>query len=71
MTGIVEFKTKKEMKEAVDKGLNFWIVNPGPFGDETFQPSDMEEGRMVTVTNHPKRSWFASLKKVDGIIKVK
>ena len=71
MTCIVNFKTKKELKEAVNKRKIFYIEDPSFFNPRTFTTKDMKHGEVICVTNHPKRSWFAQLKKVGGDISVR
>jgi len=76
MTCIVEFKTKKELKESInniDKKENkdFLIEDPSFMNPSTFWASDISENQKVTVTNHPKRSWFAMIYKEKGVLKVK
>ena len=70
MTHIVEgFKTKKALKEAVAAGANPYISNPayGMFpGQWQGFLKELPTGTGVMATNHPKRSWFASIKNVGG-----
>lgn len=71
MTGIVHFMTKKELKEAVKIGDDFMIEDPNPFGGNFFMLSEMADGKRIAVTNHQKRSWFATIEKKDGKITVR
>lgn len=71
MTNIVNFKTKKALKEAVVNGEDFIINDPSIVAPKTFMATELPEGVSTTVTNHPKRSWFAIIKKTNGQLKVK
>jgi len=70
MTCIVNFKTKKELKQAVKDGKLFYIEDPSFLNPRTFTTNQMENGEVVVVTNHPKRNWFAQLRKVGCCIEV-
>lgn len=82
MTCIVEgFKTKKALAErvkcftpTVDPNLDFYISNPSPFPAGTYEyagmAGSMPVGKIVIVTNHPKRSWFAQIHRTDAGWKV-
>lgn len=70
MTCIVSFDTKKALKEAAVNGKDFYIDDPSIVNPKTFMASEMFDGQCIAVTNHPKRSWFASIKKINGQIKV-
>lgn len=76
MTCIVtKFATKKALAEhckvfggqPVDSALDFYIENPSifPAGPHEYSGmvSSMPVGKKVTVTNHPKRSWFATIER--------
>lgn len=78
MTCIVEgFKSKKDLKERVkcfgpepvDPRLDFYISNPSPFPQGTYEfngmAGHMPVGKKVIVTNHPKRSWFATIERTS------
>lgn len=71
MTKIVKFKTKKELKKAVQTGIDFFINDPSIFSSSSYMASEIPEGISCAVTNHPKRSWFASIIKKDGKLIVK
>lgn len=65
MTLIVQYKTKKAFKEAVkDDPTKVYIEAPGLHSpaEEGFLSEVMKINDHITVTNHPKRSWFASVK---------
>jgi hypothetical protein len=71
MTAIVSFQTKKALKEAVAAKQDFNIMTPTPWGDKFTTSRDIVPGEAVVCTNHPKRSWFASIKRQpDGSLKV-
>lgn len=73
MTDIVDFKTKKELKEAIASNEYFLIERTG-FGGDTglyYRTDTIAEGASVYVTNHPKRSWFAQISRKDGKLIVK
>lgn len=65
MTCIADYKTKKAFKEAVAAGADHVrIEDPSivaPFVGRLTSHPDIRAGRVITVTNHPKRSWFASV----------
>lgn len=66
MTGIIEgFPTKKALRAAVqhaqESGGNIAWTNPTPFGVEHWSLRALSMNASATVTNHPKRSWFASI----------
>jgi hypothetical protein len=76
MTHIVsptKFKSKKAFKEAITANPHVYLDDPSWFDpksgyiDELFQDFP---GLLVTVTNHPKRSWFAAIKLNKGKITV-
>lgn len=72
MTCIVEgFPSKKSLKAAIDQGEIVFIKDPSIFAPRTFKASEIPEGKMEVVTNHPKRSWFASIEKKNGELIVK
>lgn len=71
MTMIVNgYATKKALKEAVMIGKHPTFIDPSfdpswrKFGKEEFGLLDVPVGQSFTVTNHPKRSWFAEVKRV-------
>jgi hypothetical protein len=64
----LKFKTKKSLKEAVKNGEEVYFSDPSVFdpcsGDaETIISHKEKAGKApeFTVTNHPKRSWFARI----------
>lgn len=61
MTHIAEYKTKKSFREAVnDNPDTVWVTDPSIFNPITGRvPFVLDQGGEFTVTNHPKRSWFA------------
>lgn len=66
MTGIVKYKTKKAFKEAVAADPSVvYIDDPSIFNPMSGYITDVvpkDNSRIVTVTNHPKRSWFSQVK---------
>lgn len=75
MTCIVDsekYPTKKSLRQAIGARERVVIRDPSVFNPREFAISEMKEGELIVVTNHPKRSWFAQLKKLpDGRIEVK
>lgn len=72
MTCIVNYPTKKAFREALAvQGPALIIEDPSffaPYYGPIVSHPDISASRSITVTNHPKRSWFAS---VDGTLKVR
>lgn len=63
------FKTKKALKEAVEKGEKHGVFQPGPFGG---QPQ--KEGKATLSGPHfpQPHKWYAEVELKDGyIVKVK
>ena len=60
MTMIFHYETKKELKENIGKPLRY--TETSMFGAEY-----KLNGKLFG-TNHPRRSWFASVIMKDGII---
>lgn len=61
-----EYKTKKSFKEAVLKNAKeVFIFDPSVFGNAVSGSVEHVLNKLgsFTVTNHPKRSWFASVKR--------
>lgn len=71
MPSIVEFPTKKALKEAIQNNKDFWIEDPSFVNPNSCMASELVEGQSIFVTNHPKRSWFGQIKMQDGQLKVK
>ena len=72
MTCIVNFKTKKEFKNAVNNNELILMENPSIFEPYCGVLQDYFENNVTeTFTNHPKRSWFASVTKNNGKLIVK
>ncbi len=72
MTCIVDrFKTKKALKEAVERGEHFWIFDPSIVAPRSFSSIQLKEGEEIVATNHPKRSWFAQIGRKAGKLYVK
>jgi hypothetical protein len=74
MTCIVSHKTKKAFKQAVADNPQTPIEDPSIFasyyGRIDTHPGLQDAGSSITVTNHPKRSWFAQVKRVGTELKV-
>jgi hypothetical protein len=70
MVCIVSFKTKKDLKEAIENDKPVWIEDPSIVNPRTFAADEIKEGEGVVVTNHPKRSYFVSIKRIGGKLKV-
>ena len=71
MTCIVNFKTKKALKEAVEDKQEFWIEDPSFVNPRMFMAKELKNGEVIVVTNHPKRSWFAQIKNNSGGLEVR
>lgn len=74
MTMIVQFPTKKALKEmAASEPALVHVQDPSffdkPYG-EYFRLDVMKVGSKIVVTNHPKRSWFAQIERTDKGFKV-
>ena len=70
MVKIVKFETKKALKEAVKNNEDFFINDPSMFNPTSCYASQLKNNDGICVTNHPKRSWFATIKKINGMLKV-
>lgn len=75
MTHIVnpkKYLTKKAFIEAVNTDPNrVYLDDPAIVGARAGSVTHVMQGKdMITVTNHPKRSWFAKIQIVNGKIKV-
>jgi len=78
MTMIADYPTKKAFKEAVAADPSkVYIEDPAimkewqVFGVSSFTLNRLQPSQSITVTNHPKRSWFAEVKCTgDGVYKV-
>jgi len=66
MTAIVQIKTKKLLKQKIQAGEDVGIDDPSIVNPRSFFASELAEGESVVVTNHPKRSYFATIKKTGG-----
>lgn len=68
MTHIVSptrYKTKKAFKEAVKNNPSeVYLEDPSIFGNALSGTVEhiMQQKESITVTNHPKRSWFAAIR---------
>jgi hypothetical protein len=74
MTAIApsHIKTKKALKEAISAGKPLLFQDPNPWGYSTIRVNTpnfpllvdgtaVEPGYSFTCTNHPRRSWFATI----------
>jgi len=59
---VFNFKTKKQLKEAVAAGKRVKVYQPGPFGP------DVQDGRTVIEGPHGLHRWYASVEVKDGVI---
>jgi len=58
------FKTKKELKEALARGEHVSVYQPGPFGPDVKDGTCYLEG-----PHYPKpHSWYAAVEVKDGAI---
>lgn len=59
----VNFKTKKELKEAIKSGMEVEVFSPGPFGCKT------EGIETVEGPHYPKpHTWYARVEVNKGLI---
>lgn len=66
------FKSKKELKAAIEAGQDVSIHDPSITGERTYKVSSLKPGESHEVTNPDKRSWFAKVgKDKDGKVYVK
>ena len=70
MTHIVSLKTKKLLKEKLANGESVFFDDPSFFTPQSYFSNLMPVGLTITCTNHPKRSWFASVTKLQEGFKV-
>jgi hypothetical protein len=65
-------KTKKDLKQAAKEGFNaeLHIEDPLGIGSGIMGLNEIPEDISVTVTNHPKRTWFATVTRKDGKVRV-
>ena len=69
-----KYPTKKSLKEAIKEDPSkVYLDDPSIVGNFSGMVSDiMKHKDPITVTNHPKRSWFAEIKTVKrGLLKGK
>lgn len=75
MTCIVDaekYPTKKSLRQALMAREVVTVTDPSVANPRKFTTEDMRPGQSEFVTNHPKRSWFAQLVKLeDGRILAK
>ena len=65
------FRIKTLLKEAAENNDEIVIEDPSIFSPRVFTASEMLPGERIVVTNHPKRSYFATIeKRIDGKILV-
>ena len=71
MTHISSYPTKKAFKEAVARDLRaVYVDDPSIFNPRSGSVADVLTAGEFTVTNHPKRSWFARVYRKAGTVRV-
>jgi len=75
MTMIVNFPTKKALKEAAANNTPIVVKDPALMPEwrkygETFTAQLLPLGAGVCVTNHPKRSWFAEIRQTTKGLRI-
>jgi hypothetical protein len=65
-------KTKADLKRAAKEGFNaeMHVEDPMGLGSGIMGLNEIPEDIALTVTNHPKRTWFATVIRVGGKVKV-
>lgn len=68
-----DIKTKKELKGKCTPTTEFYVH--GAWGDGGpkngyMTPKELSPGTKLSVTNYPKRTWFATVEFIDGKVKV-
>ena len=61
-------KRLKEIIETTDKEVA--IEDPSIVNPRSFFSNEIKEGERVMVTNHPKRTYFATITRQNGVLKV-
>ena len=56
----LHYKTKKDLKNSIGQSLKF--------SETSIHGDEYRRNGVMTGCNHPKRSWFASIKMKDGKI---
>jgi len=65
------YPTKKRLKEVIETtDKEVAIEDPSFVNPRSFFSDEIKDGESVAVTNHPKRSYFATIKNVGGKLKV-
>ena len=64
--------TKKDLKAAAAEGFNAELVPQPPLGNgrSVIGLNELPEEWVVQVTNHPKRSWFATVTRRGDKVRV-
>lgn len=71
MTCIVSYPSKKAFREAVATDPStVRIEDPSIINPRSYTIDQLKEGEVIFVTNHPRRSWFANVKRSGGKLKV-
>ncbi len=71
MTCIVQFSKKSDLINAIKADpKKVTIEDPSIFNPRLFTAAEIQPGETIYVTNHPKRSWFAQIKRTDKGLKV-
>ena len=64
MYASVDFKTKKAFREAVQRGEQVTLFNPGIFGEPAENGREFVEG-----PHYPKpHTWYAQVEMKDGVV---
>lgn len=63
--------TKKEFKRRALRGESLFLRDPSLFNAASVTTTQLDRGRSVLVTNHPKRTWFAKVKRsINGKLEI-
>lgn len=66
------YPTKKKLKEILETtNKDVMVEDPSIINPRTFSTDEMKDGEKVVVTNHPRRSYFATIEKFNGKMKVR
>ena len=62
----LKYETKKSLKDAILAGANIYFHDPAYYAPRSYSTHEMQPGDIVTCTNHPKRSWFARVERLEN-----
>jgi len=65
-----QFKTKKILRDTLAAGRAVFFEDPAIANPRPKYSTEMQMGESLTVTNHPKRSWYARITRTAAGIKV-